>query len=460
MFPPFAADTLHYGIRCDETEVLSISATPHPETATVQVSGGGGGIETRGEVLGEEIFLKHDEALGVSVRDGDRARSYVIHCIPHSFPMVRVAAESRPEAEGFLVADFRYRTPDGEVSYIAILDDNGVPRFHRRIEGNAMNFRWHPAQRKYSYARRFERITCGFEIVLLDEDLREMERVESFGGECTPDGHDFLFTEDGNYLLMAYLPSVEEGETVHHSVIREVSPSGEVRFDWNSRDGAGGGHPVLKESDCAGHTHSNRAFLNSFFLSKSEEDGDEDLLASFRGCGQVLKIDRASGRVLWQLGGTAPAIADGRIHYRITGDPVPTGFGGQHNPVETGSGTIVLFDNGLRFEDERPRHLHPSRVVEYRLGGAEASFRRHYQSLWGSRYAGSVQILDNGHWFISWGFGPARGRDAAITEVDPATGRVVFSLKFFREESPVRIYRAYREYGLELPPKTGAGSPE
>lgn len=42
MFPPFAADTLHYGIRCDETEVLSISATPHPETATVQVSGGGG----------------------------------------------------------------------------------------------------------------------------------------------------------------------------------------------------------------------------------------------------------------------------------------------------------------------------------------------------------------------------------------------------------------------------------
>ena len=43
MFPTFAADTLHYGIRCDETEKLSISATPNPETATVQVSGGGGG---------------------------------------------------------------------------------------------------------------------------------------------------------------------------------------------------------------------------------------------------------------------------------------------------------------------------------------------------------------------------------------------------------------------------------
>ena len=43
MFPTFAAHTLHYGIRCDETEKLSISATPNPETATVQVSGGGGG---------------------------------------------------------------------------------------------------------------------------------------------------------------------------------------------------------------------------------------------------------------------------------------------------------------------------------------------------------------------------------------------------------------------------------
>ena len=43
MFPTFAADTLHYGIRCDETEKLSISATPNPETAPARVLGGGGG---------------------------------------------------------------------------------------------------------------------------------------------------------------------------------------------------------------------------------------------------------------------------------------------------------------------------------------------------------------------------------------------------------------------------------
>ena len=85
------------------------------------------------------------------------------------------------------------------------------------------------------------------------------------------------------------------------SVIQEVAPDGTELFRWHSWDHL----DVLKAEDCLivekyldGRTEYGH--LNSLQIA------DGDIIASFRGCAQVLRIDRSSGAVEWKLGGTPP----------------------------------------------------------------------------------------------------------------------------------------------------------
>ena len=474
LVPDFDPTIHHYAVRCAERETLTVAATAE--------RGEGNGNETPNEpepVFGlflngaplpagsGEVSLAHDQDLAVEVRRGVDSATYAVHCVPLDFPEVSVVTLDSGLAEGLLLMDPWYESDDGDyVGYLAILDDHGVPRFLRRVEERAWNFRRHPAHRRYSYASlRREDESCSYaevEIVLLDDRFAEVDRLRAVG-LCNTDLHDFLLTAEGNYLFLAYVPAErdfsavpdENGaypwsttEATHDSVIQEVTPEGEVVFQWNSGEPRGDGTgPPLKMTDCrVDQFPDHYAWLNSLTLT-----GEGNLLASFRGCAQVLEIERPSGRVLRQLGGSAPAIPDGRVHHRFVGDPEPAGFCGQHTPIVTGRSAngdlrLALFDNGNHCPGgfDRPR----SRVVEYRLGDGEAVFLRHYESLFAMHIAGSVQALGNGNWLVTWGWGGNRPQ-TSLVEVDPS-GREVLKMHLSGDHR-AQIYRAYREPGLTIP---------
>lgn len=482
LVPEFDPHTLHYGVRCAETETLRISAAVAKEAGNEAGEETGSGTETPALLMngaplpaeGGAVSLRHDQDLAVEVRRGGAYSTYAVHCAPLDFPEVTVETiEAGPEsgldsgpAEGLLLVDAWYESEEGEsVGYVAVLDDHGVPRFHRRVRERAWNFRWHAAHRLYSYASAVDEESCSYrevEIVLLDEGLEVTDRVRAVG-LCNTDLHDFLLTDEGHYLFIAYPPAErdfsalpdEDGdypystaEPTHDSVIQEVTPAGEVVFQWNSGEDREGNGPPMKMADCVVDRFPEQyGWLNSISLTAGG-----NLLASFRGCAQVLEIERPSGRVLRQLGGSAPAIADGRIHHRIVGDPQPGGFCGQHTPIETGERRIALFDNGVHClpDEGEPRTVehHPSRVVEYRLRGDEAIFVRHHRSPSVIHAAGSVQALENGNWLITWGWGGNRPR-TSLVEVDPS-GREVLKMHV-RGAHRAQIYRAYREPGLTIP---------
>ena len=495
LVPPFAPEIRHYAVRCAEQETLSVAAVAadpgnDTEPATLTLN------DTPLPDGGTEVSLRHDQDLAVEVRRGAESTTYAIHCVPLDFPRVTVVTRTPGPAEGLLLVDPWYDSAAGErVSYIAILDDHGVPRFHRRAaKRRALNLRWHAPHRLFSYASVGpEESSCSdtdAEMVLLDERLEEVDRVRAVG-LCNTDRHDFLITPEGNYLFIAYIPAERDfsavpdpdgeypystTEATHDSVIQEVTPEGEVVFQWNSGEArADGTGPPLKMADCrVARFPDHYAWLNSLWLT-----AEGRLLASFRGCSQVLAIERPSGKVRWQLGGSAPAIPDGRVHYRFVGDPVPAGFCGQHTPIQTGDNRIALFDNGIHCLEDRnegwrqPRENHPSRVVEYRLSGSEAIFLRHHEVPFPVNIAGSVQTLTGGNWLIAQGAnfpGPpldrtvdrivdrirkvfetdVRLRRTSVVEVDP-TGREVFAMWVRGEEQRATIYRAYREPGLTIP---------
>ena len=389
-------------------------------------------------------------------------------------------------APGLLLVTPYYNAPDADApaSWLAMLDDDGVPRFRRRVSPGAHNFRWHEHARRYSYNEAPP--NGAGDVVLLDERLAEVARVRPVAGLAPALMHEFLITDEGNHLFVVNEPAVRDlsrypapaadrpapsrAEPTHDSVIQEVTPDGREVFRWNAWE-------HLKLSDCRWRLFPREyAKLNSLDLSGG------DLIASFRACSVVLKIERPSGRVLWQLGGSDPAAPDpfdpsrptfDRPWYRPAGDP-RGGFCAQHTALETAPGRILLFDNGTCPDGARSS----SRVVEYRLGpggeaaaespapgrgalehrpgaGGEAAFVRHHEPGRLAVYGGAVAPLPNGNWLIAWGAGP--GDAVTLSEVAPS-GAEVLALRLSRHPHPAMTYRAWRHPGAQ--PPASAGAPE
>ena len=472
MVPSFAEDVRHYAVRCEPLETLRVTAVLD---AAVD---GAVRVLLNGEPVGEAghglpVLLADDEALTVAFQPPGavEATTYTVHCVPLDFPEVKVVRKVAGRGRGLLLVAPYYNESGAEqpVSWLAMVDDNGVPRFRRRVSPGAHNFRWHENARRYSYNEA--RPNGAGEVVLLDERLEEVARVGTAGGLEPAMMHEFLITDEGNYLFVVNQPAVRDlgrypavgeddpvparAQATVDAVIQEVTPDGREVFRWNAWD-------HLKLSDCRWWRFPEEyAKLNSLHLSAGH------LVASFRACSTVLKIERPSGRVLWQLGGSDPAEPDRFDHrrptfkrawYRPTADP-RDGFCAQHSVLETEPGRLLLFDNGQCPDGTRPS----SRVVEYRLlqrggqeGGGEAVFVHHHEPGRLTLYGGAVTLLPNGNWLIAWGGGV---RDATLSEVDPS-GAEVLVLRLFRDSDPAMTYRVWRHpeavAPLRLPGSTTA----
>ena len=223
-------------------------------------------------------------------------------------------------------------------------------------------------------------------------------------------------------------------------------------FHWNSWD------HLAVESDCLFvkkylGDRFEYAHLNSLQIV------DGDIIASFRGCSQVLRIDRSSGTgaVEWKLGGTAPD-PDSTPTYTylpLVGDPAGE-FCGQHQATLTAAETVVMFDNGVQCLGPR-KDLDPfSRVVEYDISsGTQATFLREYRRPDEQGYTvsyGGATVLNaddtdrnNDRWLIAWGTVldaiVGAGERIAISEVDPVTGASLFEISM----SGATMYRVYHQ---------------
>ena len=452
MYPPFDPGVHHYAVGCGEDGALTLSLSTADADTRVDVNG----VEyANGDMVVELTGLAGDSDVVIDLGDEERGATYTVHCLPDDFPAVTVR-----KSEG--ASDILFAASAGN-RFIAIFDTNGVPRWHRRTD-RSQGFKYHSNGRyPFSYFERIgsipnftEKNLVTKEAVVLGWDMEVKDVVRVVPPLTHTDAHDFIIKQNGNYVLMSYEParrdlsafrdrdgnrySVMEG--VEDSVIQEITPDRELVFLWNSWD-----HMAIE--DCMQHFFpADYAHINSLQII-DEDESDGDIIASFRGCSQVLRIDGTSGEVVWRLGKSnrsdADWIASGiPAPLKIRGDPYGE-FCGQHSARLEPDGTLVLFDNGVHCLvdpvtgiSERENRVF-SRVVEYSLDleTGQAMFQRHH-SLHGTfdRLAerrGHVELLDNGNWLISWGGGstdpaPSLHPDESITEVDPTTGRELLSI--------------------------------
>ena len=481
LHPPFDPRISHYAVECAERETLEVSWSA-PPGVRVDVNG----VQRRpGRSATARVAVSDtaDVAVTASAADGGFTR-YVLHCAPPN--LARII--TRPSAERPLGSLLTLTS----TAYAAVIDENGVPRRHRRIVdptgliqsagfflmpfGAGEARRWaHAAPREtVGHLPSVSRAANGGTWIVFDAGLDPLFTVNTDLPLTRTGKHDFRLLEDGSMLMMAYEPAVRDfsflsrgapsdgapyragsallnnqgepwGRAVEtrDSAIQIVGPDGAARWTWNSW----GRMPL---EDCVQHRFpDDYAHVNSLQMTA------RGVLASFRGCSSVMMIDPGApvgDEIVWRLGQSNLAPGDwaasgyGPAPMDLIGDPEGA-FCGQHAAtlLDEGHGEarLLLFDNGVACV-ANPATGEPltragedfSRAVEYALDfeHGEAVFVRD-RFLGGKpdvlgAVGGHVAPADDGGWLVSWGRRRTgpSGAKQAVSLVDPATGRESFSI--------------------------------
>ncbi len=466
--PGFADDVLHYKVSCGNTDTMTV--TP---TAAAGVRLAVNGTQTpSGTAIEVAVTGDSDVVVRASAANGGYT-DYVVHCVQDFLATMEAIDRGMGEITQSLIS-FAYG------NYLAVVDNQGVPRYHDRPEtrprmffrhyrvGSSREFRWH-------YTTRPAR-GCVATHHVLDEDFAQLTTVSSKSPLGCTGVHDFRVLDNGGYLLMSYELAVNrdishvalheslladdpEGsndsgrlwgrftedwrttqfttsEALSDSAIQILTPSQGVSRTWTSER-------TMAYEDCLAHWWDEYAHVNlvQYF--------EGSVIGSFRGCSKVLSINASTGKVEWRLGRSGLTAEEwtarniGPAPLRIVGDPEGE-FCGQHGAEmrpDGQDGRLTLFDNGEHCfvdpatgESTRTSYEY-ARAVAYALDltNGEAVFLYDH-SLHGTddragTRGGHVDVLDNGDWLIGWGRerqvelqSAKLSPDEAITQVDPRTG--------------------------------------
>lgn len=419
--PAFRQSASDYVSRCDPSVPLRVS---------VRASGGDrvsvAGQRERG---GSFVSTVARSAGAFSIRARARAggvKSYHVRCLPRDFPAWSIERHGKREARWYVTAP---ALPD-HGGYVAIFDSNGAPVWWRRSPSSAQPWDAKFLGRglmawSYDYGGHFGvRADAAHELRTLTGRL--VRRLRTSGSPT--DLHDLVPARGGHFLGITYRRregvdlSAYGGDphtTVFDGEVQELTAAGKVLWSWNSRDRISPSetsrawwyYPEFADS----HPPAERGY-DLQHLNSVEPDGD-GVIVSGRHVNAVYRIDRASGRVDWKLGGSYVAGESLTVVGEAGSGPL---LGGQHDARRLDDGTLTVFDNRARtggVPAAKRFRIDPvartARLVES-VTDPEVP-----QAGWG----GSARRLPGGNWVIAWGGTPL------ITE-QKGSGAVVFGLRF------------------------------
>jgi len=255
------------------------------------------------------------------------------------------------------------------------------------------------------------------------------------GNGLSADGHEFLITPWNTALILAYTTATADltsiggpaDQTVINGVVQEVDiRTGKVLFQWNSQD-----HVPFSQSEQPLPASPSTPW-DWFHINAVHIDTDGNLLIDARDTWTTYKVNRFTGRILWQLGGKANSFKL-RAAPGQSLDNAGEIFAWQHDPEAIGHGEYTFFDN----ESAGAPEFSVSRAVTVKLDARNrvatliASDDQPEGLVAGSQ--GNAQTIPDRGLFVGWGALPY------FSEFDPS-GRLVFNAEF---PTGVNTYRAY-----------------
>ncbi len=243
--------------------------------------------------------------------------------------------------------------------------------------------------------------------VITDSSYSTVMTVEA-GNGYVGDLHEFFLTPQGTAYFTAF--GLGHGDlrpyggsangTYYYGVAQELDvATGKVLFQWRSDQ-----HVSLAESYSTPAQYGKEPW-DYFHINCISLDGAGDLLISSRNTWTIYKVSRATGQVIWRMGGKRSdfSFAPGAA------------YAWQHDTLAQPGGIITVFDNGAgnAVTQKQSRGL----VLRPDYSNKTVELVRQYLHPGGALVAkalGSVQLLPNGHAFMGWGnwasfseFGPS-----------------------------------------------------
>lgn len=256
--------------------------------------------------------------------------------------------------------------------------------------------------------------------IIFNDKYQEIATVRAANG-LSVDLHEFEITPQGDAYVIATSPVRLPGlnRQVMDAEVQEIDiATGLVLFDWHAID-----HIPLSQSSKWGPKQPGH-ILDPYHLNSISLDSDGNLLISARNTSAIYKINRLTGKIMWQLGGKNSSFKMG----------AGTSFAYQHDAVMQSNGTLTLFDDG----GGPPRVHRYSRGLRLSLNMKKmtASVVRSYNHPppIASAFEGGEQALSGGDTFVGWGQQPY------FTEFN-SSGQATFDAHF---TAPSGSYRAYR----------------
>ncbi len=403
LFPKFSPGQHDYVVRCNDAPVTVEARAEAPWQVAI------GNNPYRQGTFSESVPLAtgHDFTVRMRKAGTSQVFQYHVRCLPSSFPRYTFT-RSRPVSPAYFSAarDF----VGSEQQFGIIFDGRGVPLWW--IHAPA----WDPTVLPSGKMLWFDNSTSPgtWGIHRLNGSL--VRTLELVGQPAN--AHDLQLLGNGGFLGGATVKrshvdtSAYGGSSdadVHNTELQQVSPTGELVWDWKSQD-----HISLAET---GHRWP-WAIQHGYDIehwNSIEPDGDA-VIASFRNLDAVYKIRKSTGKIVWKLGGTTTPES-----LTVKGDPRGATLGAQHDARLLPDDTLTVFDNRTNLDKNQPR------AVRFRInaGNGTATLLESITDpqITSSNCCGSARRLGNGHWLIDWGQNrPIAGYDA--------DGRRTFRLAF------------------------------
>lgn len=410
--PAFDPAVSDYTVRCDGTPLAISGKVAAGETIAVD-----GGEEESGS-FATVVPLEADQEFGFSVLAGEQQRDYHVRCLPANFPAWEYERLRQPSHEFYVVSP---SLSTGGGPFAVIFDDHGVPVWWQtdspappsdaKVLANGNVVWWGSPPGGDAY-----------EIRDLDGNLLQAVRFAT--GRI--DSHEFQVEPNGDYLIESYQPrehvdlsaygGLADG-TVIDAVIEEVTPAGNVVWEWSTA-----GHIGLEETGRWWPTALlGAAGADIVHMNAVEPVGDDAVLISLRHTDAVYKVDKATGSIIWKLGGTWTPKS-----LTVKGDPEGAyPLGGQHDVRLLPGGTATEYE--ITVHDNNTNLPGPPRGVRYKIDEAAKTATLAEQvtdpEAPSSFCCGSARRSADGSWLFSW------GGSSLVTEFDGA-GQRTFKLGF------------------------------
>lgn len=271
-------------------------------------------------------------------------------------------------------------------SYLMILNDDGSPKFARKLRFRGFDFK--RQNNKFVYWDEDH-----YKYMALDTGYNVVDSFTCANGYIT-DFHECILEPDNSAWLMSYDPQIVDmsliypngktNATVTGLIIQKIDANKDLVFQWRSWD-----HMNILD---ATHEDFSAYTIDYVHGNSIEVDKDGNIIISSRHLDEITKINSETGEFMWRLGGK-------NNEFDFVNDTAR--FSHQHSARRLANDHLMLFDNG---NFHTPSY---SRAVEYTV----SEETKKVNLVWEYRntpeiYAfamGNIQRLPNGNTLIGWG---------------------------------------------------------